>query len=145
MLEVVNDNKIIELKDNEPPLIHNFSEKSYVREIFMEKGQFIIGHKHKTTHLNIVQTGRAYLWIDGVVSTIQAPFTFESKAGCRKALYILEDMFWSTVHVNEDDERDLDKLKDRFVDVSASENAEQIYEEIKLKSIEDDIFKGELL
>lgn len=80
------------------PLIHQFSDGVYLREIFMPAGTYIIGHKHKTNHFNIVSQGSALVWMNGEIEYIQAPSSFESKAGTRKILLILEDMRWSTVH-----------------------------------------------
>ena len=38
----------------------------------------------------------------GVVTTITAPYIFESPEGCRKVLYIEEDMLWTTIHPTEE-------------------------------------------
>jgi len=96
------------------PLTHTFSEGVYHREIFMPKGTFIIGHKHNTTHLNIISKGKAKVWMDGIVEVIEAPYTFESKAGVRKILFIEEDMLWATVHVTS--ETDIETLENMLVD-----------------------------
>ena len=111
--------KIIDINEEELPLTHTFSESVYCREIFMPAGMIVVGHVHKTTHINIVSKGKALVWMNGEVVEITAPFTFESKAGVRKVLYIIEDMFWSTIHVT--NETDTDKLKDILVDIKASE------------------------
>lgn len=100
------------------PLVHTFSEGVYHREIFMPKGTFIIGHKHNTTHLNIVTKGKAKVWMDGVVKVIEAPCTFESKAGVRKILFIEEDMLWATIHVT--NETDIETLENTLVDKESS-------------------------
>lgn len=114
--------QITEFRENELPLTHTFSEGVYAREIFMPKGMAVVGHVHNTTHLNMVSQGSALLYIDGKVSKITAPFTFESKAGCRKILFILEDMFWTTVHIT--NETDVATLEDTLVDMDASTEEE---------------------
>lgn len=110
---------ITQVSEETLPLTHSFSEGVYAREIFMPKGMVVVGHEHKTTHLNIVSVGSAYVWMNGEKTFIKAPYTFESKAGVRKVLYILEDMFWTTIHKTE--ERDLDKLTELCVDVEKSD------------------------
>lgn len=95
---------------------HHFSEGIYNREIFMPAGLLIIGKAHKTQHLNIVLTGSCDVMIDGVIKHIQAPHTFESLPGSQKTLYIYEDCRWMTVHVNVDNEHNLDVLEDRYID-----------------------------
>ena len=112
--------QLIDIRDDELPLVHTFSEGVYAREIFMPKGMVVVGHVHNTTHLNMVSKGKALVWINGVVSKIEAPFTFESKAGVRKVLDILEDMFWTTIHVT--NERDITVLESTLVDKEASSN-----------------------
>lgn len=114
------NNSIVDIREGELPLIHNFSENVYSREIFMPAGMLVVGHVHNTTHLNIVISGKAKLWLEGKVYDLTAPYTFESKAGTRKILYILEDMQWQTIHVTK--ETDVEKLEKTLVDRSASEN-----------------------
>ena len=95
---------------------HKFSDEIYTREIFMPKGLLIIGKTHKTRHLNVVLTGECDVMINGEIKHIKAPFTFESLAGSQKTLYIYEDCRWMTIHVNHDNEVDLDTLEDRYID-----------------------------
>jgi hypothetical protein len=90
----------------ECPLTHQFAPGIYFRTILMRRGLFIIGHEHLTEHFNIVHRGRARVWIEGVVETITGPCVFVSKPGVRKALLILEDMEYSTVHANPTNETD---------------------------------------
>ena len=98
------------------PLTHTFSDGVYAREIFMPKGMIVVGHTHKTKHLNIVSTGKAKVWYNGSVKEITAPYTFESEAWMRKVLYIEEDMFWTTIHIT--DETDILKLENDLIDKS---------------------------
>lgn len=126
--------ELVQIDGADLPLTHNFSDGVYVREIFMPKGMFVVGHVHKTKHLNIVQTGEAMVWMNGEVKKIKAPFTFESDVGVRKVLYILDDMFWSTVHVTE--ETDLEKLKGELIDLDANENFEVNFDKISQDLIE---------
>jgi len=112
--------KIVEIPEDGLPLTHIFSNGIYAREIYMPSGFIVIGHVHNTTHINIVSTGRALVYMDGVMVEVMAPFTFESKAGCRKVLYILEDMFWTTIHAT--DETDIEVLENTLIDKSKSEN-----------------------
>jgi hypothetical protein len=116
--------QIIDIREDELPLTHTFSESVYCREIYMPKGMIIVGHVHNTTHLNIVSKGKALVWMNGEVTEVVAPYTFESKGGVRKVLYILEDMFWSTVHVT--NETNIEVLESTLVDKSKSEGIDMI-------------------
>lgn len=121
--------EIVEFDDTAPgglPLTHRFSNGVYSREIFMPKGQIIVGHVHNTRHLNIVLSGKARVWDGKSVRVITAPFTFESEAGVRKVLYIEEDMLWQTIHVTE--ETDVLVLEDTLIDKSLSKDIDKILE-----------------
>lgn len=106
------------LPQREMPLTHHFAPGIYTREIFMPADTFVIGHVHKTEHLNVVLTGRATVHMEGETRELVAPCIFKSAAGVQKMLYIHEDMRWATVHVNADDETDIATLEERLIEVS---------------------------
>lgn len=130
--------KIIDINETDMPLTHTFSDGIYAREIFMPKGLFIVGHVHNTTHINIVSTGRALVWMNGEMNEVTAPYTFESKAGTRKALFIFEDMFWTTIHRT--DETNIEVLENTLIDKSASEGLDFNLKHIETKFLE---YRGE--
>lgn len=100
----------------EMPLKHSFAPGVYLREIEMPAGAFVLGHRHKTEHFNIILTGKALVAYDGVVREIKAPAYFVSGRDCRKVLFIQEDMRWITVHMT--DETDIDKLEELLIEKS---------------------------
>lgn len=102
--------KVLQMEQVPCPLTHIFSPGIYWREIFMPKGAFIIGHEHKTEHINVVLAGKASVLCDGKIMDIEAPMVFTSKAGVRKMLLIIEDMRFATVHAT--DETDIEKMVD---------------------------------
>jgi hypothetical protein len=83
-------------------LKHIFAPGVYYREIFMPAGSLIIGHEHKTEHLNIVLSGFARVMMNDDIVDIASPDVFISKPGTRKVLLIIEDMRWGTVHPTEE-------------------------------------------
>ena len=92
---------LAEIEQPDCPVEHKFSDGVYVREITMPTDSLIVGHEHKTKHLNIVSKGKCIL-LDlntGDILDIEAPYTFESDSGVRKVLYIVEECVWSTIHV----------------------------------------------
>ena len=99
----------------ECPLVHKFSEGVYVREITMPAGSIILGHEHTTTHFNMISKGSCILYDFDTeeLTEIQAPCTFESKAGVRNLLYIVEECVWSTIHVT--NETDIPTLENTLV------------------------------
>ena len=87
----------------------------YLREIWMPRGAFIIGHEHRTEHFNIVAKGAALVVVNGHVERMQAPYCLVSCVGVRKILLILEDMVWYTVHPNPQNIRDEDVLEEMMI------------------------------
>jgi len=117
-LEKVEQSMLSAQAEIECPLTHRFSDGIYSREIFMPAGTVVLGHKHKTRHLNIVLRGRCKVIANDEVKEIVAPCTFESEAGVRKLVNVLEDTVWQTIHVNEDDCENIEQLEARLVEPS---------------------------
>lgn len=81
------------------PLTEIFCGDAYYREVVMPQGALIIGHLHRTRHLNSVVSGSALVSMNGEVKRIVAPCVFISQPGVRKVLLIEEDCRWGTFHV----------------------------------------------
>lgn len=120
-------------------LKHHFAPGIYVREIWMPAGAVILGHEHLTEHLNIVVCGKCLVRAEGevrVISAGPAPVTFKSGAGVRKALYILEDTTWMTVHANLNDQRDIPTLEARLTRHSATFSTyEKMQREMEMREL----------
>ena len=85
-----------------------------------------------------MMTGKALVSIDGRVRLLEAPFLFESNAGVRKSLYIIEDVIWLTVHPNEENEKDNKKLEDRFITKTDNFMEYETERELLLNAIKED-------
>lgn len=99
----------------ECPVTHRFTDKLYVREIFMPAGMLITSKIHKTQHQYFVLKGKCIVWIDGVEHLIEAPYIGITEPNTRRVLYILEDSIWATTHVNEDNET-VEKIEERIIE-----------------------------
>jgi hypothetical protein len=107
------EKELLPLTQVDCPLTHRFAPGVYFREIFMPADTIVLGHEHKTEHFNVILTGRALVAMDGEIQEVIAPAVIKSLAGVRKALLIIEDMRWCTVHPT--DETDLDKLEELLI------------------------------
>lgn len=105
--------------DNMPviecPVTHRFTEKLYVREIFMPAGMLITSKIHKTQHQYFVMKGKCIVWIDGIEHLIEAPYIGVTEPNTRRVLLILEDSIWATTHVNEDNET-VEQIEERIIE-----------------------------
>lgn len=104
-----------EMEENECPVKHYFTPGMYCREIFMPADTVVVGKMHKTEHINIISAGKAWVVTeDDQKFYVEAPYSFVSHPGCKKALYIIEDMVWTTCHAT--NETDLDKLEEQMIE-----------------------------
>tara|TARA_R100001377_G_C3163107_1_gene100367 strand:- start:314 stop:802 length:489 start_codon:yes stop_codon:yes gene_type:complete len=88
-------------------LTHHFSEYLeeynagvYAREMFIPKGVTAVGKIHRHSHLSFLLKGKIIVtseFTDRI--TVEAPQTFPSPAGSKKAVYALEDSILINVHM----------------------------------------------
>lgn len=110
--------ELLKLPQLNCPVTHRFGPGLYIREVFMPKGAYVIGHRHKTTHLNIMVMGvLGIMNDDGTETILHAPQTFVAPPG-RKIVYIYEDAIWQNVHAT--DETDIEKLEAMYLDKSSA-------------------------
>lgn len=113
------------LPQTDLPLKHHFAPGVYVREIAMPANTIVIGHIHRTEHLNILVQGSCMIVnADGSREILKAPLTFVSKAGVQKVLLIIEDMVWQTVHPT--NETDVEKLEEMLTEPVPPNPLEQL-------------------
>lgn len=83
----------------EVKLEHFFAPGVYLRQVTMPAGASIVGKIHKTEHLCIVSRGRVISCTEFEgTREIAGPCTFVTPAGTKRALYVLEECVWATVH-----------------------------------------------
>jgi hypothetical protein len=93
-------------EESDCPLRHYFSpvdEKygccAYAREIFLPKGNVVIGKIHRHAHLNFIMKGKVLVATEFGEERLEAPHIFVSQPGAKRALYVEEDTIWVTVHL----------------------------------------------
>jgi len=74
---------------------------AYAREMLIPKGTIIIGKIHRHQHLNFISKGRATVFTEFGKKVLEAPCTFVSEVGLKRAVYAEEDTLWTTVHLTE--------------------------------------------
>ena len=94
---------------------HFFAPGLYIRQITIPAGVLVVGHEHKTEHVNIMLKGRVTIATAEGVATLVAPMTFIAPKG-RKVAFALEETVWQNVHATE--ERDLSKIEEAFIEKS---------------------------
>ena len=79
----------------------------------------ITGKIHLTEHLNILSQGRVSVSNKGESVTMEAPYTFVSPVGTKRAIYAHEDSTWTTIHAT--DLTDPDEIEDEIIAESFQE------------------------
>ena len=111
------EKELLKLPQIEVELTHRFLDGIYVREVFMKKGTFLTSKTHKTENFSIISKGSVIEVSEGQkVRRINAPLTFVSPSGMKRALYIIEDTVWTTVHHNPDNIKDLSILEKMIIE-----------------------------
>ncbi len=106
-------NELLGMEQVDCPVTHHFAPSVYAREIFMPAGAVVVGKIHKHAHLNIISKGRVIVSTEFGKKELIAPCTFVSEAGTKRAVYIVEDCIWTTIHPT--DETDLAKIEDHVI------------------------------
>lgn len=96
----------------ETPLVHQFVPGQYIREIFLPRGSIHTTKIHMTKHPFFILKGKVLVYTVDQAN----PYIFEgpcwglTEPGTRRAIVVLEDTVWVTVHaVTETDLAEIEK------------------------------------
>jgi len=95
------------------PINHHFAPGVYAREIHLPAGHVVVGKIHKHAHLNIISKGMVLVSTEAGTEELTGPCIFTSYAGTKRAVLILKDTIWTTIHVTQ--ETDLEKIEDELI------------------------------
>lgn len=102
---------LLELEQLDIPVEHHFAPGNYARECFLPAGSVVIGKVHRHSHVNIISKGKVTVATAEGLHEYEAPLTFISEAGAKRALIVHEDTIWTTVHPNPTDTQDLTQIE----------------------------------
>ncbi len=109
---------------------------TYARQMFIPKGTLIIGKIHRHQHLNFILKGKVSVATEFGKKYMEAPCTFISEVGLKRAVYAEEDTIWTTVHLTKyHGEENLDKIEDEVISPN--------YAEMGLVDSVKELLKGE--
>jgi len=111
--------EIGKLPQVELPVEHFFIPHVYARQMTIFKGAALVGRVHKYPCINIVSKGKISVTTDTGVKTIEAPYTFTSPAGTKRAGFAHEETIWTTIHLT--DETDVEKIEDALGTITYEE------------------------
>lgn len=91
------------------PVTHHFAPGLYARQMLIPAGKRIVGKIHRHAHINTISQGRVTVFTEFGMKELQAPITFVSEPGTKRAVVAHEDTIWTTYHPT--DETDLEKIE----------------------------------
>jgi hypothetical protein len=125
-LDPVALGKMFELEEQtDCPVTHHFGPGIYIRSVQIKAGDFIVGHKHKTSHTVMALGGQVVAFTDDGIKQVnasQAPVIFTAGPG-HKSAQCLADCCWVNIFPNPDDCRDIETLEARYLDKESAETA----------------------
>lgn len=126
---------MLNLPQADCPLVHRFAPGLYIRELTVPAGVFVVAHKQRTRHLNIVLSGKFIMeGLDGNLQEMNAPLFFVAEPG-RKTGYALTTVVWQNIYAT--DETDIDKLEEMLLDKSETWTEYQAQEAVFLSGLRD--------
>lgn len=93
------------------PLKHTFAHGMYIREIFVPAGHLVLTYIHKQSHPYFLLQGDVTVMQEEGNKRIQAPYSYITEAGTQRLCFCHTDTIWTTVHLNLENERDIDKIE----------------------------------
>lgn len=94
-----------------PEPTHFFAPGMYLRELTVPAGMLLVGKIHKHAHFLMVLQGRSVVISEFGREVVEAGHISISQPGVKRVVLALEDTKFVTVHLNKDDETDLEKIE----------------------------------
>ena len=93
------------------PMKHTFAHGLYIRQIKVPAGHLVLTYIHKQSHPAFLMQGDVTVIQEEGHKRIQAPKEFITDAGTQRMCFCHTDTVWTTVHLNLNNERDIDKIE----------------------------------
>jgi hypothetical protein len=93
---------------------HHFADGLVARTIFIPAGVTLTGAAHKAEHLNVC-CGDIDVWTEQGMRRLTGFHVIPSLPGCKRVGHAHADTWWTTVHLNPGNARDIAALEDALV------------------------------
>jgi|SRR5262252_4961062 len=98
------------------PIDEKYGCCTYARQCFLPKHSWTFGKIHRHQHLNFILKGKVIVVTEFGRKHFEAPCTFISEVGLKRAVFAVEDTLWTTVHLTQfNSEADLDKIEEEVI------------------------------
>jgi hypothetical protein len=115
------------------PIDEKYGCCTYAREMTIPKGTLIIGKIHRHEHLNIISKGKVSVATEFGTKYLEAPCTFISEVGLKRAVVAEEDTIWTTIHLTKGNcEADLADIEEEVIAPSYEALTNNLIEGVEL-------------
>jgi len=111
---------------------HTFGDGTYIRQMFIPKGDVILGAIHKHLHVWILLSGHITVSTEDSTDEYKAPFTTLSTPGVKRIIYAREDSVFTNIHKNPTNTQDIKELEKQIVALNYDEYEEYINKKNRL-------------
>lgn len=94
---------------------HHFADGLMARTILIPAGALLTGAVHKAEHLNIC-AGDITVWTEQGMQRLTGYRVLPSLPGAKRVGHAHADTWWTTVHANPGNERDIAQLEDALIE-----------------------------
>ena len=101
--------------DLEQLTAHTFCEGMYARELFIPAGAVIVGKMHAKENFFLLAMGELSMLTSDGIKVIRGPHLAVTKPGDKRVAYANTDAICYNFHLNDDDERDMQVLEQRYI------------------------------
>lgn len=98
---------------------HHFADGLVARTILIPAGTMLTGAPHRAEHLNIAH-GDITVWTEAGMRRLTGYHVLPSLPGAKRVGFAHADTWWTTVHLNPNNERDIAALEDALVENAQS-------------------------
>jgi len=103
------------------PIIHNFADQLYIRQMNLKKGHVILGAVHNHLHVWFLLAGSVIINNNGEKIEHIAPCYTVSEPGSQRIILALEDSIFVNVHKNPTNTKDIAELEKEIVSMTKEE------------------------
>ena len=90
---------------------HNFGGGVYAKEMHVPAGMVVAKHTHDFTHLSILASGKASVFIAGEKTDIEGPYCLTVEANKQHFIVAVTDVVWFCIHATDcTDAEDVDQV-----------------------------------
>ncbi len=91
----------IGINDARTPLKHHFTPELYARSIEIPKDTILVTATHLTEHIAVISKGECLVSTENGTVKYTAGDVLVTKIGTKRAILVLEDLSWTTVHATD--------------------------------------------